>query len=338
MIHVSKPDVTDLEKKYVNEALDTGWISSQGPHIKKFEKAWAEYNDQEYGVATSSGTTALTVALRALGIGKGDEVIVPDFTMIATAWAVEYVGATPVFVDCADDLNMDVNLIEGHISCRTKAIIPVHIYGRQCNMDEIMRIAYEYNLFVVEDSAEAHGVKPVGDIACYSLFANKILSSGEGGVCLTKSERLAKQMNHIKAMAFDEDHTFLHKKLGYNFRMTNLAGAFALAQVERIDEILAKRKQIEEWYDKHIPTVNQMPKRDVLWMYDVQARNAGALRKKLADNGVETRVFFKPMSDQPMFKEHRLDSNARDWSMKGFYLPTFNSITEEEIKFIASLF
>lgn len=335
-IPVSQPDIGEKERAYLLDAFDSGWISSKGQYIEKFEEAWASKNDMKYGSACSSGTTALTLALRALGIGEGDEVIVPDFTMIATAWAVTYVGATPVFVDCKDDLNIVEDLIEDAITPRTKAIMPVHIYGRQCNMEKIMKLAYEYNLRVIEDSAEAHGIKPVGDIACYSFFANKIITTGEGGMCLTNDKRLKDQIDHLRSMAFDLKHTFLHKKIGYNFRMTNMQAAVGLAQVERFDEILAKRKQIEEWYDKYIDERFKMPKRDVLWMYDVNCGDEMQIIKEgLAEKGIDTRYFFKPMTIQPMYDEGDIANyNAFDWSQDGIYLPTFNQLTEDQVKYI----
>ncbi|MEV0041674.1 DegT/DnrJ/EryC1/StrS family aminotransferase, partial [Streptomyces sp. NPDC050804] len=276
--------------------------------------------------------------LRAHGVGPGDEVIVPEFTMIASAWAVTYTGATPVFVDCGDDLNIDVSLIEEKITRRTKVILPVHIYGRRCDMDRIMELAHEYNLRVVEDSAEAHGVRPVGDIACFSLFANKIITAGEGGVCLTDDGRLAEQMAHLRAMAFTKDHSFLHKKLAYNFRMTSMQAAVALAQTERLDTILATRREIERRYDeglRGIDGITTMPPRDVLWMYDVRAERREELRDFLAAEGIETRVFFKPMSRQPGYYDADWPSlNASRFSEDGFYLPTHTGLTEEDQEFI----
>lgn len=288
---VSKPYLAGREMEYLTEAVRSGWISSQGPFVRRFEEEFAQYNGVSYGVACSSGTTALTLALRALGVGPGDEVLVPEFTMVATAWAVTYTGAVPVFVDCADDLNIDVSLIESRITPRTKVIMPVHVYGRRCDMDAIMKLAHEYNLRVVEDSAEAHGVRPVGDIACFSLFANKIITAGEGGVCVTNSEHLARQMAHLRSMAFSKEHDFIHKKLAYNFRMTNMQAAVALAQLEQIDEILAIRKRIENHYDSGLDGVDGvtiMPPRDVLWMYDIRAERREELREFLADAGIET--------------------------------------------------
>lgn len=335
---VSKPWLGGRELEYVTEAVSDGWISSQGPYVRRFEEEFARYNGVAHGVACSSGTTALTLALRALGIGPGDEVIVPEFTMIASAWAVTYVGATPVFVDCGDDLNIDVSLIEEKITARTKVIMPVHIYGRRCDMDKIMDIAYEYNLRVVEDSAEAHGVRPVADIACFSLFANKIITAGEGGVCLTNDERLAEQMAHLRAMAFTKDHSFLHKKLAYNFRMTSMQAAVALAQTEQLDSILETRREIERRYDeglRGVDGITLMPPRDVLWMYDLRAERREELRDFLAAKGVETRLFFKPMSRQPGYFDANWPSlNASRFSEDGFYLPTHTGLTKDDQEFI----
>ncbi len=337
---VSKPCLDGRELEYVTDTVTAGWISSQGPYVQRFEQAFATYNGYAHAIACSSGTAALTLALRALRIGPGDEVIVPEFTMIASAWAVTYVGATPVFVDCADDLNIDVTRIEEKITSRTRAIMPVHVYGRRCDMDTIMGLAYDYNLRVVEDSAEAHGVRPVGDIACYSLFANKIITSGEGGVCLTADPRLAGQLEHLRGMAFTSDHSFLHRKLAYNFRMTAMQAAVALAQVERLDEILAARSLIEKRYDaglQDIPELTLMPPRDVLWMYDICARDSEALREFLRAAGVETRVFFKPMSRQPGYLHPDWPAlNASRLSRDGFYLPTYTSMTAADQEFVIS--
>jgi perosamine synthetase len=331
---VSKPFLAERELEYVTEAVRTGWISSQGPFVPRFERAFADYNGSAHGVACSSGTAALTLALRALGVGPGDEVLVPEFTMIASAWAVTYTGATPIFVDCGDDLNIDVAQLEAKITPRTKVIMPVHIYGRRCDMDAIMDIAYEYNLRVVEDSAEAHGVRPVGDIACFSLFANKIITSGEGGICLTDDPRLAGQMAHMRAMAFSKEHNFLHKKIAYNFRMTNLQAGVALAQVESLDEILARRRKIEAYYDaglSDITGITLMPQRDVLWMYDLLAERREELREFLANAGIETRLFFKPMSRQPMYHDEKWPTlNAHRFAETGLYLPTYTGLTESD--------
>lgn len=335
---VSRPWLNGRELEYVTAAVADGWISSQGPDVERFEKAFARYNEVTHGVACSSGTTALTLALRALGVGPGDEVIVPEFTMVASAWAVEYVGAKPVFADCLDDLTVDPGAVEAKITSRTKVIMPVHVYGRRCDMDALMGLAFQYGLRVVEDSAEAHGVRPVADIACFSLFANKIITSGEGGICLTSDPWLAGQMAHLRGMAFTDEHNFVHKKLAYNFRMTNMQAAVALAQVEQLDEILSRRRDIEKRYDdglRDIDGLTLMPSRDVLWMYDVRAAARDQLRAFLTDAGIETRPFFQPMSRQPgYFDPLWTELRAARYAADGFYLPTHTGLTEADQVFI----
>jgi perosamine synthetase len=336
---VSMPALQGRELEYVTDAVGGGWISSQGAYVRRFEQEFADYHGRARGVACSSGTTALTLALRALGIGPGDEVIVPEFTMIASAWAVVHAGATPVFADCLDDLTVDPAAVEARIGPRTRAIMPVHIYGRRCAMDELMALAFEYNVRVVEDSAEAHGVAPVGDIACFSLYANKIVTAGEGGVCVTDDPRLADQMAHLRGMAFSDDHSFVHKKLAYNHRMTNMQAAVALAQTEQLDDLLKQRRAIEEVYDEQlagIPGLTLMPARDVLWMYDVRAEGREELRAHLAGHGVETRVFFQPMSRQPGFLDPDWPAlNAARFAADGFYLPTYVGLTEADQEHIS---
>ena len=350
MIPVSKPNLKGNELRYVTDCIKSGWISSAGSYVKKFEEKWAKYNDYKYGVACSSGTNALILALRALGIGEGDYVIVPEYTMVATAWAVTYVGAKCIFVDCDETQNISIDKLNKIIIPeKTKAIIPVNIYGRSVNQEAIKKFAHDYNLWIVEDAAESHGIKPFGDIVCYSLYGNKIITSGEGGICLTNIERLAREMEYLRGMAFDPDHTFLHKKMGYNFRMTNLQGAVALAQVERIKEILAKRKQIESWYDEGFERLKKqlkkkdyvirlMPKRDVVWYYDIKVNGRDKLYKFLKENGVESRVGFKPMSMQPMyFNPIFEETEAYRHSMDILYLPTFPDMKKKDVNQIIRL-
>lgn len=333
---VSKPSITSLEVDYVHKAVSSTWVSSKGEFIQAFEDSFARFNNKRFGVACSSGTTALHLALKALGIGPGDEVIVPEFTMIASAWAVSYTGAKPVFVDCTGNLNIDPSLIEQKITPRTKAIMPVHIYGRKCDMRSILAIAKEHKLFVVEDCAESHGIIPEGDIACYSFFGNKIITTGEGGMCVTDNEEVQKSLELLRSMYFDPSHTFLHPKMGYNFRMTNMQAALGFAQVQRLPEILAKRQEIENWYNQYIMHEVRMPKRDVLWMYDINCGDHRDLvHKNLAEQGIETRFFFKPMSMQPMYLNGHSYLNATQWSMRGLYLPTYNDLTEQDVCEIA---
>jgi perosamine synthetase len=323
-INCSKPSITDLEESYVLDAIRKGDIGV-GEYIGKFERAWADWNGYAFGVACNSGTNAIYLALKALGIGPGDEVIVPEFTMIATAWAVSYTGATPVFVDCKDDLNIDVDKI--CITEKTKAIIAVPIYGRAVDPR-----VYSLGLTVVEDMAEAHGIKPRGKVACYSFYGNKILTTGEGGMCLTNDQELANEMRLYANMYFDKERTLLHPKMGHNFRMTNLQAAVGLAQVERIDEILEKRREIQFLYNAYLEPKYLMPHRDTLWMYDIHTIHQAELKKKFDEAGIETRYGFKPMSMQPMyFNPNYKKLNAYKWSTRILYLPTWTEMTEDDV-------
>jgi len=330
MIHCSKPSITNLEKKYIADAVEKSDIGV-GEYIQKFEKAWADYNGYAYAVACNSGTSALFLALKALGIGSGDEVIVPEYTMIATAWAVTYTGATPVFVDCKNDLNIDVDKI--CLTEKTKAIIGVPIYGRPLDS----RI-YDMKIPVIDDMAEAHGILPQGTLACFSFYGNKILTTGEGGMVLTNDEALAEEARRYSNMYFDKERSMLHPKIGYNFRMTNIQAAIGLAQVERIQYLLKKRKEVEFLYDAFLDPHVLMPKREVVWMYDIKTKTQAATKARLEANGIESRLGFKPMSMQPMYynpKYKRL--NAYHWSEKILYLPTFPDLKEDDIIKIARL-
>lgn len=240
--------------------------------------------------------------------------------MIATAWAVSYTGATPVFADCDDDLIVR----EWNITPKTKAVITVPIYGRYAPIPE--------DIPVIEDMAEAHGILPQGDIACYSFYGNKILTTGEGGMCLTNDEKLADEMRKLSNMYFDEGRTMIHPKIGHNFRMTNLQASLGLAQVERVDEILRKRAMIQTWYDENLPDCVKMPRRDVLWMYDIKTDKQGEMKSYLAKNGIETRYGFKPMSMQPMYLGGYEHLNAYKWSKRILYLPTYTDMPENEVK------
>lgn len=339
-IAIARPDLSGNEFKYVADAVQSGWISSKGPYVQRFEELFAAKHGSRYGVSCSSGTASLILALRALQIGHGDEVIVPEFTMIACAWAVSITGATPVFVDCDDAFNIDPQLIPPAITQKTKAIMPVHVYGRRCDVAGIERIAYEYNLRIIEDSCEAHGTKPFGDITCFSLYANKIVSCGEGGICLTNDEWLARQLRHLRAMAFDEAHTFHHKKFAYNFRMSNVLAALGLAQTERLEAFLEERKEIEAAYNEllsDIRGIDILPSRDVLWIYDLWAHKRDELMEFLKTRGIETRPFFKPMSMQPMYLDKKyLKTRAYVASQQGVQIPTFNGMSKEDLARVAS--
>jgi len=322
---MSKPSITDLEKHFVSKAMENADIGV-GPFIGQFEHLWASKNGRAFGVSCNSGTNAIYLALKALGIGPGDEVIVPEYTMIATAWAGSYTGATPVFVDCDDDLLVH----EWPLSEKTKAIITVPIYGRKAPMPKLMR--EDFSIPVIEDMAEAHGIKPQGDIACYSFYGNKILTTGEGGMCITYNKEWADEMRNISNMYMDESRTYLHPKQGHNFRMTNLQAAVGLTQVMRIDEILEKRAKIQDWYDQNIPEHVKMPRRDVLWFYDIQTDHQEELKVYLEENGIPSRYGFKPMSMQPQYLGEYEHLNAYKWSKRILYLPTWTDMSLEDVK------
>lgn len=318
---MARPDITEKERAYVERALARGDIGV-GEFIPQFESAWAKWNHREYGVSCNSGTNALYLALKAIGVGPGDEVIVPEYTMIATAWAVSYTGATPVFADCEDDLLVH----EWPITERTKAVIVVPIYGRSAPHPE--------GITVIEDMAEAHGIKPTGKIACYSFYGNKILATGEGGMCLTDDEELAEEMRNLANIYMDKRRTMLHPKLGYNFRLTNIQAAIGVGQVQRAGELLAARKQVERWYDQALPENLKMPERDVVWMYDIQTERQEELKEHLKENGIESRYGFKPMSMQPIYGRPYEHLNAYRWSKRILYLPTYPELTENEVQMI----
>ena len=338
--NVASPDISKLEKKYVNDALNKNEISSKGEYVGKFEELFAKKHGAKYGVSCNSGTASLTLALAALRIGPGDEVIVPDFTFASSAWSVSYLGAKPVFVDCDETFCIDVSKIEEKITPRTKAIMPVHIYGRNANMKRIHEIARDYNLLVIEDSCEAHSTPIDSDIACFSLYANKVITSGEGGIAITNNEKLAWQMKHLRDSTFSNDHSFYHPKMGYSFGMTNLQGAVAYAQTQRLDELIAKRKLIEKWYNnglKDIDEVTVLPNRRILWMYDLLCYNREGLLKYLLKEGIETRRFFKPLTSQPMYRETPQTNEYSAYIAEvGLYLPTYSQLTKKDVEFITN--
>jgi len=335
-VPMSKPYVTSDTRRLVLEAVESSYIGT-GPFIQKFEEVWAKENNYRFGSACSSGTAALHLALTALDIGEGDEVIVPEFTMVATAWAVTYTGARPVFVDCDNTLNIDIAKIESAITAKTKAIIVVHVYGRRVNMNKIAEIAIAHDIAVVEDSAEAHGILPEkSDIACFSFYSNKIISTGEGGMCLTNSRLYKDRIDTLRSMSFDKNRTYLHPHLGFNYRMTNIQAAIGLSQLETLGWIKSKRRMIEMWYDAYLPAIVKMPKRDVLWYYDIDTHGDAEQLKNILLNeyGIETRSFFKPMSMQPMYSTGQFPTNAMKWGQRGLLLPTYMDITEEQVKYV----
>ncbi|SDB82792.1 DegT/DnrJ/EryC1/StrS family aminotransferase [Williamwhitmania taraxaci] len=362
-IPVCEPFLNGNEKDYVNDCLNTGWISSTGKYVKAFEESFAKYCDAKYAVGVTNGTVALHLALVAAGIGKDDEVIIPNFTMIATAFSICYTGAIPVFVD-ADPLtwNIDVNLIEAKITKRTRAIMPVSIFGHPCDMDEINALAQKYGLMVIEDAAESHGadykgrkVGTLADITSFSFFANKNLTTGEGGALVTNNEELYRKMLYFKNMCFplDSPRNYLHHNIGFNYRMSNIHAAIGLAQVEKADEYKQMRIRNHQNYTNLLGGVNgisfQQSKdyvTNVFWMNAIlidpekYGRSRDELVMHLKNQNIDTRLLFRGMHVQPSLIEYGCDCNGNypvttDLSDNGFYLPSGSSLSKEVIERIA---
>lgn len=355
-IPVASPELSGNEMNYLVDAFLSSWISSTGMYIESFEKKFAEFCDSKFAVSTSNGTSALHLALLALGIGKNDEIIVPDLTFAATINACLYVCATPKIVDidpsswCIDPVS-----IEKAITKQTKAIIPVHLYGQPCNMSAIMTIAKKHRLYVIEDCAEAHGatykgrkVGSFGDIGCFSFYGNKVITTGEGGMCVTKSKRLSERMRLFKNHGMSVSKKYWHSVIGCNYRMTNLQAAIGLAQMEHIADILQKRNMIEDAYRKilsDVPLVEFQRKditgnKKITWLVSVLVKNKKRNRvmRMLQKNGIDVRPFFYPLSKMGIYKKYIISNSvSQKISNMGINLPTNSSVTEEIIQKIRKL-
>ena len=355
-IALAQPQLIGNEYKYLMDAFLSTWISSTGKYITKFEERFSEYCGVKYGVATSNGTTALHLALEALGIGEGCEVIVPDMTFAATINAVLYTGATPVIVDIEEDSwCIDPDEIEKAITPKTKAIIPVHIYGQPCDMGRICEIAQKYNLYIIEDCAEAHGAewnnKKVGSfgiISCFSFFGNKVITTGEGGMCITDSEELNNRMRVLRDHGMSKERKYYHEVIGFNYRMTNLQAAIGTAQIERIDEILKWRGALEETYKKVLENVSSVTlqkndlegRKKIAWLVSILVDEArrDEILQKLKDNGIDVRAFFIPLSEMNIYKKYAKECVvSKKISKMGINLPTTTEVTEKVIKKIAQI-
>ena len=357
-IHISlaQPQLNGNEYKYLMDAFLSTWISSTGKYITQFEEKFSEYCGVKYGVATSNGTVALHLALTALGVGKGDEVIVPDITFAATINAVIYTGATPVIVDIEEDSwCMDPVAMEKAITDKTKAVIPVHIYGQPCDMGKICSIAEKYGIYVVEDCAEAHGAewgnKKVGSfgiISCFSFFGNKVITTGEGGMCVTGSEELNEKMRILRDHGMRRDKKYYHEVVGFNYRMTNLQAAIGTAQVERIDEILAWRKDLERLYVDAFQEVGGITlqentldnRKKIAWLVSVlvQEDKRDSVLTALKQNGIDVRPFFVPLSEMDIYKGYAKKCvKSKRISKMGLNLPTTYEIKKENVEKIKEL-
>lgn len=357
MIPISQPLIAKNAKKYVNECLQTGWVSSAGSFVEKFEEKFARFVGTRYAVATSSGTSALHLALASLHIEKNDEVIVPTYTMIASVLPLLYIGAKPVFLDSEKATgNMDVSLVEQLITKKTKAIMPVHMFGHPVDMAPITRLAKKYGLAVIEDSAEAHGaqyysqkdkkwmkVGSIGTIGCFSFYGNKIITTGEGGMLTTNSKKIADRAKSLRNLARTPGQHFLHKEIAFAYRMSNLEAAVGLAELEEIDRYIKRKREIAKKYNKllaDIPAV-QLPveksyAKSVFWQYGILLQNGttpSSLARELQKHNIETRRFFVPMHKQPAleaFKTHNRYPVAEKLYQQGLCIPSGVALTDQQ--------
>lgn len=361
-IPVNEPLLNGNEKKYLIECIDTGWISSEGPLVHKFEEQFSARVDRKYGIAVCNGSVALDVAVAALGIGSGDEVILPTFTIISCAAAIVRAGAVPVVVDC-DPLtwNMDVKQIEKNISSRTKSIMIVHIYGLPVDMTPILELAEQNGLNIIEDAAEMIGQNykeqpcgSFGDVSTFSFYPNKHVTTGEGGMVVTDNEELAEKCRSLRNLCFQKgSKRFVHEELGWNFRMTNLQAALGMAQLEKLDNHIARKRRMGQRYSDLLKNVQalQLPlaktdySENIYWVYgmvlenDVPFDGEEAIRR-LAEQKVGVRPFFWPMHEQPVFKKMGLFANesypvAERIARRGFYIPSGLALTDEQIERVA---
>ncbi len=354
-ISVAAPLLGGNERKYVLDCLDTNWISSNGKYIGAFEEAYAQFCGVRHAVATNNGTTALHASLTALGVGPGDEVIIPTVTFVATANAVHYCGATPIFVDVLpNSLNIDPDQIKNHITSRTRGIIPVHLYGKTADMRKIMEIALSHGLWVVEDAAEAHGAEfdghkagSIGTCGTFSFYGNKIITTGEGGMVTTDDRALAERVRLYRGQGQDPSRRYWFPVVGFNYRMTNIQAAIGLAQLERISEILAHRDLLTQWYDKELENMTNIVishktnKTDVTWMYTIYLQGDVADKRDrvmqvLDTMGIETRPVFYPMHVLPPYRQSRKFPVADSWTPRGINLPTHEHLTISDVRRIGA--
>ncbi len=354
---MAEPDIGSKEREYMNEAFDSGWISSKGPFISRFEDEFAKFSGTKYAVSCSNGTTALHLAVRALGIREGDEVIIPNLTFASPANAVLYEKGKPVLVDVVREYwSIDPDRVRESITEKTKAIIVVHLYGHPAEMERIMEIAEEYNLRVIEDCAEAHGatfrgrrVGSIGDIGCFSFYGNKIITTGEGGMITTNDQELAEKIRILRDHGMQPSKRYWHDKVGYNYRMTNIQAAIGLAQLDTIKEKILKRKWIARKYSEYIGDLAalqpEMPwASNVYWLptFILTGLSDGKSRDSiialLFKEGIESRPVFYPLNEMPPYRADQPFPNSRYVSYQGFSLPVSNRFDEEDLRFISEAF
>jgi perosamine synthetase len=357
-IPVNEPRLDGNEKKYLNECIETGWISSEGPFVKQFEQQFAARVGRKYGIAVSNGSAALDAAVAALEIGKEDEVILPTFTIISCAAAIVRAGAVPVLVDCHPHTwNMNVDQIEAKITPRTKAIMVVHIYGLPVDIEPVLNLAEKYGLQIIEDAAEMHGqtykARPCGSfgtLSTFSFYPNKHITTGEGGMIVTDDEQLAERCYSLRNLCFQPQNRFVHEELGWNFRLSNLQAALGVAQLERLDEFVERKRHIGQLYTKLLSDIPglQLPlpqtnyATNIYWVYGIVLNDdlpfdAKEAMRRLGEQKIGTRPFFWPMHEQPVFQKMGLFKDelypvAEKIARRGFYLPSGLALIEEQVK------
>lgn len=355
MIPILEPNIDDDELQNITDAVKSGWVSSQGDFVEEFENNFANYHHVSHGISTSNGTTALHLALAALGIRKNDEVIVPSLTFIATVNSVIYCNATPIFAESDPQYwCMDPEDMEKRITKNTKAIIPVHLYGHPCDMDWIIDIAEDYDLFVIEDAAQAHGAKykgkkvgTFGDISCFSFFANKIITTGEGGMCITDNLEFAEKMKLLRDHGMNPEKRYWHDQIGFNYRMTNMQAAIGVAQLKKLDNFIEKKIKIANTYNdgfKEFQAYGEVvlhPEMDWAkcnyWLYSILIEDnfkvdRNSLMVYLEGNGIETRSFFYPAHIMPPYKNGETLKVSEELSRKGVNLPSSTNLNLDDVK------
>lgn len=363
MIPVNEPLLDGNEKKYLAECIDTGWISSEGPFVARFENEFAKLVGRKHAIAVANGSLALDAAMVALGLEPGSEVIMPSFTIISCATAIIRAGCVPVVVD-ADPLtwNIDPGKIEQSITPRTRAIMAVHIFGLPCDMDAILDIAKRHDLRLIEDAAEAHGQNycdrpcgSFGDISIFSFYPNKHITTGEGGMIVTDCGDLATKCTGLRNLCFIPERRFVHEQLGWNMRMTNMQAALGVAQLERLDEFVGRKRRMGRLYQKLLADVPgiQLPLRateyaeNIYWVFgivldDALDFDAKEAMRRLTNRGIGTRPFFWPMHEQPVFRKMGLFADvacpeSERLARRGFYVPSGMALTDSQIHEVADV-
>lgn len=351
MIPVYRPFLEGREKEYVNRCLDSTWISSKGEFVDRFEQAFANYIGADYATSVCNGTVALHLALDALGIGPGDEVIVPTLTYVASVNTIIQTGARPVFVDSLpDSWQLDPRDVERKVSDRTAAVMAVHLYGQPCDMDSLGQICRRHGLYLVEDCAEAFGatykgqhVGTFGDIATFSFFGNKTITTGEGGMVVSKTAETHARAYKKKTQGVSETREYWHEVLAYNYRMTNICAAIGLAQIERADAIIERKRRLAHWYETRLQGLpvklhgEQPGTRHSYWMCSLlleQAASRQPLRDHLGQTGIETRPLFPPVNTMPHCATKEIFPVAEDLSARGLNLPSYPGLSEDDVDMV----